>query len=147
MGFILLLGSCPAFAQSGGGYDLGWNTFDGGGWMWSTGGAFELGGTSGQPDAGPVLAGGGYTVTGGFWVGAPPPCSVHAPADFDQDCDVDTDDFTAMKACASGARVAYAAGCASRDLDGDGDVDMDDFARLQRCFSGAGRVAPAGCAG
>ena len=47
---------------------LGWWTVDGGGHTASQGGAYELGGTAGQPDAG-VLAGGGYTLGGGFWRG------------------------------------------------------------------------------
>jgi hypothetical protein len=55
-------------AQSGGGYDLGWSTIDGGGGE-STGGGFALSGSTGQPDAG-VLWGGGYTLNGGFWPGA-----------------------------------------------------------------------------
>jgi hypothetical protein len=75
------------FAQSGGagstrsfqdtlttGYDLSWQTVDGGGATFNSGvGAsaglstsYSLGGTAGQPDAG-VLAGGGYTLGGGFW--------------------------------------------------------------------------------
>lgn len=57
-----------AQAQSGGGYDLTWNTIDGGGYTWSEGGGYALGGTIGQPDAG-VLQGGGYTLAGGFWGG------------------------------------------------------------------------------
>ena len=52
-------------AQSGGGYDLTWNTIDGGGGT-STGGAYTLSGTIGQPDAG-TLSGGVYTLNGGFW--------------------------------------------------------------------------------
>ena len=56
----------PVSAQSGGGYDLTWNTIDGGG-MFSTGGAYSLGGTIGQADAG-TMSGGGYTLSGGFWV-------------------------------------------------------------------------------
>mgnify|MGYP005840982857 CR=1 FL=1 len=55
-------------AQSGGGYDLTWNTIDGGGYMFSTGGGYALGGTIGQADAG-TLSGGGYTLAGGFWGG------------------------------------------------------------------------------
>ena len=55
-------------AQSGGGYDLSWNTADGGGATFSTGGGYSLGGTAGQPDAG-LLSGGGYTLGGGFWCG------------------------------------------------------------------------------
>lgn len=62
-----------------GGYDLSWNTIDGGGGK-STGGTFELEGTIGQPDAGGELTGGTFSLTGGFWPGAlpiPNPC----PAD------------------------------------------------------------------
>jgi len=54
-----------AQAQSGGGYDLTWNTIDGGGGT-STGGVYSLSGTIGQPDAG-TLTGGTYTLNGGFW--------------------------------------------------------------------------------
>ncbi len=71
--FVILF-VCLAFAgwvtvraQSGGGYDLTWNTVDGGGGM-SSGGAYSLGGTAGQPDAG-SLNGGSYTLAGGFWQG------------------------------------------------------------------------------
>ena len=54
-----------ASAQSGGGYDLTWNTIDGGGGT-STGGSYTLSGTIGQPDAG-TSSGGTYTLNGGFW--------------------------------------------------------------------------------
>lgn len=57
-----------ALAQTGGGYDLTWSSVDGGGWTFSTGGGYELGGTAGQPDAG-QLSGGQYTLGGGFWGG------------------------------------------------------------------------------
>ena len=33
-------------------YDLNWHTVDGGGYTWSSGGTYTLGGTMGQPDAG-----------------------------------------------------------------------------------------------
>jgi len=42
----------------------------GGGHTFSTGGAYSLGGTIGQPDAG-LLAGPGYRLSGGFWTGGP----------------------------------------------------------------------------
>lgn len=64
----LFLLASVARAQSGGGYDLAWSTLDGGGYTWSEGGGYSLGGTVGQPDAG-VLSGGGYTLAGGFWGG------------------------------------------------------------------------------
>jgi hypothetical protein len=67
----LLLRGGVALAQSGGGYDLTWNSVDGGGATFSTGGGYVLGGTVGQPDAG-ALSDGGYTLAGGFWGGAGP---------------------------------------------------------------------------
>jgi len=63
----LLLGAMPV-AQSGDGYDLSWNTIDGGGCTFSSGGGYVLGGTIGQPDA-RVLTGGNYTLGAGFWSG------------------------------------------------------------------------------
>lgn len=57
----------PALAQTGGGYDLTWNTFDGGGATFSAGGGYELGATIGQPDAAQSLTGGAYRLSGGFW--------------------------------------------------------------------------------
>jgi hypothetical protein len=56
-----------ARAQSGGGYDLTWWTIDGGGITFAAGGAFDLGGTAGQPDASSALTGGAFSLTGGFW--------------------------------------------------------------------------------
>jgi len=55
-----------AYAQAGGGYDLTWNTLDGGGGL-VTGGAYTLDGTIGQADAG-SLSGSGYTLSGGYWI-------------------------------------------------------------------------------
>ncbi len=63
---VLALRAMPTVAQTGGTYDLTWNSIDGGGVTFATGGAYSLGGTIGQPDAG-TLSGGGYTLTGGFW--------------------------------------------------------------------------------
>ncbi len=57
----------PVWAQGGDGYDLSWFTVDNGGGV-SGGGAYSLGGTIGQPDAGAMI-GGVYTLVGGFWGG------------------------------------------------------------------------------
>lgn len=57
-----------AAAQSGGGYDLTWNTVDGGGGA-SSGGAYTLIDTIGQADAG-TQSGGAFTLHSGFWPGA-----------------------------------------------------------------------------
>ena len=67
VGGLLLLAVVPVLAAVT--YDLSWWTVDGGGATFSTSGGYALGGTIGQPDAW-VLAGGGYTLGGGFWGGA-----------------------------------------------------------------------------
>ena len=64
----LVLLSTVALAQTGGGYDLTWNTVDGGGHTFSIRAGYTLGGTVGQPDAG-QLSGGAFTLGGGFWGG------------------------------------------------------------------------------
>jgi hypothetical protein len=75
---LALLVASAARAQSGGGYDLSWNAVAGGGYAFSTGGGFSLGGTVGQADAG-VLSGGSFTLVGGFWAGAAPQLKVYLP--------------------------------------------------------------------
>ncbi len=62
--FLLMAGG--ALAQSGGPYDLSWNTVDGGGYTFSVGGPYTLGGTVGQADTA-LMFGGGYSLAGGFW--------------------------------------------------------------------------------
>jgi hypothetical protein len=47
-------------------YSIDWYTIDGGGGT-STGGVYSVSGTIGQPDAGTVMIGGNYSLTGGFW--------------------------------------------------------------------------------
>lgn len=69
---VILLGAFTAAAQSGGGFSLHWNTLDGGGGG-SAGGVFSVNGTVGQPDAGPLMSAGPFTVSGGFWNGITSP--------------------------------------------------------------------------
>lgn len=74
LGSMLLCGSPPARAQSGGPYTLSGTTIDNGGATFSTGSTSSLGGTTGQPDAG-LLSGSNYTLRGGVWseLNAPQP--------------------------------------------------------------------------
>jgi hypothetical protein len=58
----VILFATPALGQS---YSIDWHTIDGGGGT-STGGAYSVSGTIGQPDAG-TLSGGSYAINGGFW--------------------------------------------------------------------------------
>ena len=143
---VIVAAGAPAIAQVGGGFDLPWSTVDGGGVMWSVGGTYSLGGTIGQPDAASLpMTGGGFSISGGFWQNPGLTCSSFAPADYDLDCDVDSDDFTAFAACFSGPTVGSPSGCAGKDFDHDGDVDQNDFGVFQRCYSGAGRPADPSC--
>jgi hypothetical protein len=67
-----------ALAQTGGPYDLTWNTVEGGGATFSAGGSYALGGTAGQADAG-THTGGDYALQGGFWVNGTVWHSAYAP--------------------------------------------------------------------
>jgi len=137
----------PVLAQAGVGFDLTWNTVDGGGIMWSVGGTYSLGGTIGQPDAALLpMTGGSFSLSGGFWQSLGPMCTSYAPADFDRDCDVDGDDLAAFVACVSGPTLGSLSGCSGKDLDHDTDVDQTDFGLFQRCYTGAGIPANPDCA-
>ena len=62
---LLLTVQAPAGAQTGGTFDLKWNTISGAGAI-STGGNFNLTGTIEQPLASSI-AGGTFLLHGGFW--------------------------------------------------------------------------------
>lgn len=64
---LLLLIPVVALAQSGGPYDLSWWTVDGGAGI-SSGGAYIMAGSLGQPDAGSARSE-FYTLASGFWRG------------------------------------------------------------------------------
>jgi uncharacterized repeat protein (TIGR01451 family) len=64
LSIVLGLAAPAAWAQP---YTISWSTVDGGGTMSAAGGAFVLGGTIGQPDAGGPFAGSPFVLHGGFW--------------------------------------------------------------------------------
>jgi hypothetical protein len=142
--FVIFVCLASARAQSGGGFDLTWNTFDGGGAMFSTAGPFELGGTIGQPDASvSVMTGGAFALTGGFWF--PQILCQSTPQDADGDGDVDLLDFGVFQTCFNGPNRPYAAAgnpeaCLCFDNNEDGDVDLLDFGPFQTCFNGPNRT-------
>ena len=94
----------------------------------STGGGFTVVGTIGQVEAG-QLAGGGFAVTGGFWI----PC---VPGDRDCDGDVDIDDHAAWPDCLAGPDQTVGTNCRVLDFDGDDDVDLQDWSAFQQAFTG-----------
>ena len=82
MGVLLLalLAASPLVQAAMDGLSLDWWTVDGGGGG-STGGAYSLQGSLGQPDAG-ALSGGDYALAGGFWseiASAPPSWRLNLP--------------------------------------------------------------------
>ena len=110
-------------------FDLSWNTIDGGGATFSTGGGFELGGTIGQPDASLTpMTGGSFVVVGGFWAGVPAGCRG------EMNCDgainfADIDPFVAVL---GGGPCCDPTGY-NCDVNGDGAVnfaDIDPFVAL-----------------
>jgi hypothetical protein len=69
------------------------------------------------------------------------------PADFDEDGDVDQQDFDLFLPCVTGANQGPpATGCTNEDLDADSDVDSADFGRFQRCLSGESVQPDPNCA-
>ncbi len=85
-----------------------------------------------------VSGGGSFTLSSSC-TGAGP------PADFDQDCDVDQDDFDLLQPCLSGPSLGLLPGCETRDLNADTSVDQSDFGLFQRCLSGPGTPADSNC--
>ena len=60
--------------------------------------------------------------------------------DFDEDGDVDLDDFGSFAACYNGSARPPAPACppgVDADCDGDGDVDLDDFGIFAANYTGA----------
>jgi hypothetical protein len=57
-------------------------------------------------------------------------------ADFDQDGDVDHEDFGFLQRCFSSAGIGYQSACRKADLDNNNVVDIDDFNIFQQCMNG-----------
>jgi hypothetical protein len=69
------------------------------------------------------------------------------PGDFDDDHDVDQQDFGSFQVCYSGSGVIQTdPACQGADLDGDNDVDAADFAIFQGCFRGPAVTVDPHCA-
>ncbi len=105
-------------------YEIPWRTIDSGGTLYCEGGPYALAGTIGQPDAGPtsgVMAGGQYTLTGGFWVGSSDGCA--CPGDMNGDGVKNGADIQAFVLC-----YLSGAGCSCANVDGAAGVNDADVA-------------------
>ncbi|MGD2108457.1 MAG: dockerin type I domain-containing protein [Phycisphaerae bacterium] len=128
---VLVLAIVPVGVALAGGppeFEVTRSTIDGGGVMRSEGGEFECSGTVGQPDVG-QLAGGEFELTGGFWFGL-------APADCEEDGDVDLFDYDLFEPCLVGPDGAVSQSCRCFDTNRDGTIDMLDTAIVQQGFTG-----------
>jgi hypothetical protein len=135
---FVLLAVGTASAQS---FDLDWDTIDGGGAMWTTGGSFELSGTIGQPDAGVVMTGGGFELTGGFWPGAAAGAAVLTG---DLNCDglvnsFDIDPFVLALTSPAAYALAYPeCNIMAADVNCDGLINAFDIDPFVLCLTGGG---------
>ena len=95
-------------------------TIDGGGGT-SSGGGFDLSGTSGQPDAGSI-SGGGFEINGGFWT----PVECACLSDVNGDGLIDGRDIQSFTDCLVG--IGIICECADHLTDGVLDInDVPDF--------------------
>ena len=103
--------------------EVSWFTVDGGGHMSSTGGAFELAGTIGQPEASSFnqpIAGGAFTLVGGFWPAATFVCG--CAGDLTGDSLINGADVQKFVDCFLGA----GASCPCADVDGAAGLSTSD---------------------
>jgi hypothetical protein len=118
---ISVIASVAAHAVGPGGFNLPWSTIEGGGGT-SGGGAYVLNGSIGQFDAGSIMSGGQFALSGGFWsgTGTTPVClaDIFPPGGSGI---VDIDDLlTVINNWGAGSgNVA--------DITGNGIVDIDDL--------------------
>lgn len=98
-------------------FDLAWHTMDGGG-GYSSSSTFELTGTIGQPDAGP-MTGGMFELSGGFWPAFVPRCS--CLGDMNGDGAKNGSDIQRFVTC-----VISGGSCTCADLDTLNGVTLDD---------------------
>ncbi len=123
---VVLFSVALALAQTGGGYDLTWSTLDGGPGApgFSTGASYEMGATIGQADASSFatpLAGGGYSLVGGFWPAAAASCA--CPGDLNLDTKKNGKDVQQFVTC-----LISGGGCSCADIDGVNGVTTADIA-------------------
>ena len=128
---VLALSAATTEAQ----FSVTWYTLDSGGVLSSAGAGVTLDGTVGQPDPGPLLTGGGFTLSGGFW-----PVAFVLPGDMNCDRQIDFGDINAFVLALSNppGYVQQYPDCdlMNADINGDGRVDFGDINSFVALLSG-----------
>lgn len=126
---VLVVAAAGTALGGGTGFEIPWYTIDGGGVMNSSGGSFDLSGTIGQADAGQVMTGGNFSMTGGFWFPV-------VTGDCNVDGAVTANDYSEFQMCVSGQGGGLPmTSCSCSDFDSDNDVDLADYAEFVLSFS------------
>ncbi len=123
---LMVLSTISGAAALADDFDLDWWTVHGGGDMWTSGGEFELSGTTGQPDASTtVMTGGDFELAGGFWPAQPPLGDMNCDGSVDF---FDIDAFVPAVTDPAGYEAAYPdCDIMLADCNGDGLVDFFDI--------------------
>lgn len=126
---VILMGVVAAgtlAGPSGGQFEITSFTIDAGGISNASGDGFSLSGTIGQPDAGPTMTGGPFSLSGGFWpgVGNTPPC----PADLNNDGVLNFFDVSAFI-------TAFNSGQPDGDFNMDGNFNFFDVSGFLGAFT------------
>ena len=119
VGMVLASTLSSSSAQTGGGFDLRWNSIDGGA-VNCSGGGFAVTGTIGQFDAQPApsMSGGPFEVSGGFM---PVTQICYCPGDMNGDGKRDGRDVQRFVAC-----LIAGGSCSCADVDAAGGVTLAD---------------------
>jgi hypothetical protein len=123
VGVALVWASSTARAQTGGVYDLSWNSIQGGGGV-SSGGVYEISGEIGLGAAGTVMAG-PYALGSGFW---PVPPGQSCAADLNGDGSLTVNDFLAFL-------QFFGTVDPRADFDHSGAVNLQDFLAYLQAYA------------
>ncbi len=130
VGTVMLLAGISVAATLADDFEVVRHAINGGGVTHAAGGDFELSCTIGQADAGVMMTGGGFEVTGGFWFRV-------VTGDSNGDGNVDLFDYEQFVDCVNGpGGDPLPPECANLDADADGDIDLVDWGEFQRAFTG-----------
>ena len=117
------LTATAVYGQTGGDFDLTWNTVAAGGGA-SSGGSFEVDGTVGQVDTA-TMSGAAFTLSGGFWGAFAAVAPVACVGDCDRSGVVSVDELAKMASIALG--VASLSTCRDGDRNSDGKITVDEI--------------------